>query len=284
MKANFIILWIDDTPTFIESVSEPILDLLNEKGFTGDIKIHKDEKGVLDDLRTSDVDLLVIDYGLPKKTGDELIEEIRSKHYYQDIIFYSQDGRPVEPFKDNPPDGVFFVHRDDAKDIIKRIISLKMKRLASAVFFRGWVVADAIEIENMLCGILLQCFEPKKQLKFGERMFGEEGPLEFGAKYKVLNGILKDHILALRGEPGKEEELKKLEACKRSLDLFPEEVIEVRNAVAHQKTEVADTGHRKIKTKTKKAKEIVITEAECIKIRTNLRKHRENLVALSVLI
>jgi CheY-like chemotaxis protein len=133
MKPNFLILWVDDTKSFVESVQVPILDFLTEKGFTGGIELHKDENGVLESLRRQEVDLIVVDYNLPKKNGDELIDEIRAKHYYQDIIFYSADGRPVEPFKQDPPDGVFFSSREDARDIIKRIIALKMRRLTDAV-------------------------------------------------------------------------------------------------------------------------------------------------------
>jgi len=162
MKANFLILWIDDTRTFVESIRDPILELLTKKGLTGDIEFHKDEDGVLASLKKTEVDLIVVDYNLPKKKGNELIEEIRAKDYYQDIVFYSQDGRPVDSFKDNPPDGVFFVSREDAKDLIKKIIGLKLRRLADPVFFRGWVVADAIELERLLEGVLFKCF-PDKQ-------------------------------------------------------------------------------------------------------------------------
>jgi hypothetical protein len=68
------------------------------------------------------------------------------------------------------------------------------------------------------------------------------------------------------------------------LNLFPEEIIEIRNALAHQLAEIQETGHKKIKTKTKADKELVITPEKCIAIRKNVRKHFANLVELESLI
>ncbi len=282
MKPNFRILWVDDTKTFVESVRGPIIDLLTEKGFTGDIELHKDEKGVLDSLKKSEVDLIVIDYNLPKKKGDELIEEIRGKNCYQDIIFYSQDGRPVEPFKQNPPDGVFFVNRTDARDTIKRIISLKMRRLADTVFFRGWVVADAIELEYLLEGVLCKCF-PDRQTARVKRFLEQNRVYDFGQKHKILSGIIDDSIDELKqGDGGPAaEKVKALSACKKVLDGFPIDVIGIRNTAAHQASERTEEGVRKIKARAKQGGvEVVLTEEQCIKIRTKLQAHKKNLHAL----
>jgi CheY-like chemotaxis protein len=282
MKPNFIILWVDDTKTFVESVQGPIIDLLTDKGFTGHIELHKDEKGVLHSLKTSEVDLIVVDYNLPRKNGDELIEEIRSKNYYQDIIFYSADGRPIEPFKQNPPDGVFFASREDARDIIKRIISLKMRRLADTVFFRGWVVADAIELEHQLEGVLCRCF-PDKQTTRVKRFLEQNRVYDFGQKHKILSGIIDDSIAELKQEGGAtaSEKVKALSACKKILDSFPKEVIGIRNTAAHQESERTEEGGRRIRPRAKQGGiEVVLTEAQCVKIRTNLQTHKKNLDAL----
>jgi CheY-like chemotaxis protein len=280
MKPNFLILWVDDTKSFVESVREPILDLLQEKGFTGEIDIHKDEVGVLEKLKKCEIDLIVIDYNLPKKKGDIIIEEIRGKNCYQDIVFYSQDGRPVEPFKQNPPDGVFFVSREDARDVIKRIIKLKMSRLADTVFFRGWVVADAIELEHLLEGVLCKCF-PDKQAVRVRRFLEQNRVYDFGQKHMILSGIVADSISELKeGGTNAADKIKALSACKKILDTFPKEVISIRNTAAHQLSERTEDGARRIKPRTKHGDEVVLTEAQCIKIRTNLQAHRQNLDTL----
>jgi CheY-like chemotaxis protein len=280
MKANFLILWIDDTKTFVESIRDPIIELLTKKGLTGDIELHKDEDGVLASLKKTEVDLIVVDYNLPKKKGNELIEEIRAKNCYQDIIFYSQDGRPVDSFKDNPPDGVFFVSREDARDVIKKIIELKLRRLADPVFFRGWVVADAIQLEHLLEGVLFKCF-PDKQAVRVKRFLEQNRVYDFGQKHMILAGIISDSIAELQ-QVGTSEAKKKIQGlteCKTILDGFPKEVIGIRNTAAHQASAHSD-GIGKIKSRTKQGIEVILTEPECIKIRTKLQRHKQNLNSL----
>lgn len=274
MKPNFFILWVDDDKSFVESLKGPIEDLLGAKGFTVAIDTHKSETGVLEKLKTTDVDLIVVDYNLPKKNGDELIKEIRSKHYYQDIVFYSQDGRPSAPFNNNPPDGVFFAKREDAKDIIKRIIAYKMRRLSDVVFFRGWVVADAIELEKQLEFVLCKCF-PEKQVPRIKRFLGQSRAYDFGQKHMILAGIIGDAVSELKAD-GASEKASALMACKKILDSFPKEVINIRNTAAHQASERTEDGKRKIK-KRAEGGEVVVTEEECVTIRCKLQNHKANL-------
>jgi len=283
MKPNFFILWVDDTKTFVESVQDPILELLTGKGFTVKIDWHKSEAGVLDRLKDTDVDLIVVDYNLPKTKGDELIEKIRSKNYCQDIVFYSQDGRPDDPFKQNPPDGVFFAKREDAKDRIKRIISYKMKRLSDIVFFRGWVVADAIELEKQLETVLCRCF-PDKQHPLIRRFLEQNRAYDFGQKHSILSGIINDSITELSNDKDAAEKVKALSECKKVLNCFADEVIEIRNTAAHQASEYAADGIRKIKSRRKLKAEVLVTEEECAKIRRKLQGHKANFDKLLTLL
>ncbi len=283
MKTDFSILWIDDNLDFVDALLPPLEKWMDEHGgFALVVHKHKSEAGIFDDLEKKDIELIVIDYRLRTKNGDVLIGEIRNKNFYQDIIFYSVGGIPNDVFT-TPPDGVFFVDRTYARDRIKDLIGLKIKRASDLATLRGWIVADAIELEVILGRVLAKCFKEKEAL-FTERVLSEEGMFDFGKKHKVLNGILKDHIATLNKSAPQSQETPKFQACKKILDLFPKEIIEVRNALAHQLAEIAETGHKKIRTKTKEAKDIVITPDECAKIRKNVRKHLANLLELESLI
>jgi hypothetical protein len=56
-------------------------------------------------------------------------------------------------------------------------------------------------------------------------------------------------------------------------------VIHVRNALAHQGTDITEGAVPKIKVaKAKKKKEF--TAGDCAQVRKNLRRHRDNLLAL----
>ena len=282
MKTDFAILWVDDNKDFVESLKPQLESWMNQHGFSLVVHWHKSESGVASDLKTKDIELIVLDYKLPKKNGDEIIKDIRSKNCFQDIIFYSQGGDPHSAFT-VPPDGIFFVDRNDAKDRIKQLIELKIRRLSDLATVRGWIVADAIELESVLGRLLGKCFKSMETL-FIDRVLSEEGVFDCGKKHKILNGILKDQISALaKGEP-KSAQLVQLQACKKILDVFPKEIIEIRNALAHQIAEISETGHKKIRTRTKDAKEILITHEECVKMRQNVRKHQANLSELGKLI
>jgi CheY-like chemotaxis protein len=252
---------------------------LNDQGFELKVLMHKDETNVIKEIKDKDVELIIIDYKLSKRNGDVLIDEIRQSGCYQDIIFYSQEKLPEKRY-----DGVFYVSKGDAKTRIKELIELKLKRSSDLVSVRGWIVADAIELEGMVTDLLLQCFTQKKGLTFTERLLGQESHLELGAKYIILSGVIKDLIVSLQGQETKnKKKIEQLSQCKVVFSKFPDEVIEVRNAIAHQKVEEVKTG-KIIKKRTKKGDEIHLNETTYIQIRKDLRKHQDNLITLQSLI
>ena len=100
MKINYNILWVDDYPKDMKIQIEKIGKVLEskyylmkgqEKPFTSydkfiDYLNNKTEKDF------SNIDLILIDYNLSdkaKKTGIDIIDLLRKKNIYTDIIFYS---------------------------------------------------------------------------------------------------------------------------------------------------------------------------------------------------
>ena len=283
MKIDFSILWVDDNKDFVESLRPQLDKWMDDHGLGLTIHWHPGEAGVYADLTKHDVELIVLDFKLKGgKKGDAIISEIREKGFFEDIIFYTTGAIPNTIFA-LPPDGVFFVDRGDAKDRIKDLIGLKIRRASDLATLRGWIVADAIELEAIMGRVLAKCFKDMEVL-FRDRVLVEEGMFDFGKKHKVLNGILKDQIAFMNRDQAQHPALSKLQACKKIFDNFPKEIIEVRNALAHQMAEIAETGHKKIKTKTKEAKAIVITPEECVTIRKNIRKHLDNLLSLEAMV
>ncbi|MDR1304758.1 MAG: hypothetical protein LBK76_05995 [Verrucomicrobiales bacterium] len=283
MKTDFPILWIDDKKSLVDPLKKRLEDWLDKKGFTLVVHFHADGEKIIDDLGKKDIELIILDYKLRgAKTGDQIIQEIREQSYYQDIIFYSQGGIHNNVFS-RPPDGVFFVDKNDAIQRIKELIDLKINRLSDLSILRGWIVADAIELEHTIGELLALCFKEKASL-FTARILEAEGLLDFGKKHRILNGILKDKISHLNITAPRSPLLENLQASKKILNTFDEEVIGIRNALAHQKAELLATGRKKIRTMGKQAKEIEITPTHCVSIRNNIRKHQKNLAAVKLLI
>lgn len=314
MKTDFSILWVDDNREFVESLTGPLTTWMAEHGFALVVCAHKGELGIEADLKTKEIELIVLDYKLRgSKRGDEIIRDIRAKNYYHDIVFYSGGPIPGEVFA-APLDGVFVAEKNDAKEIIKALISLRLRRASDLATFRGWFVADSIELESRVVQLLKKCHDTWPDL-FKERAmavlteegafffgrlreffaevlkghlhdltFSGEGAFDFGGKHKILSGIIKDQMALLAKEKPPRKQLQSLQSCKTTLDLFPAEIIAVRNALAHQVAEESGSGHKKVRTRTRAGHEIVFTHEECCNIRKNLRKHLENLRALGDLI
>src|SRR4051812_37744156 len=111
MKIDFPILWLDDNAQFVDSHKAPLIQWMDEQGFALLVNARTNA-GSLDNDLHSDVELIVLDFHMPGSNGDAIIERIRKKQCYQDIIFYSQDDLSKAQFA-SPPDGVFFVHKQD---------------------------------------------------------------------------------------------------------------------------------------------------------------------------
>jgi hypothetical protein len=276
MKTDFSILWVDDNAEFVDSLARPLRTWMESHGFSLVVYPHKGEAGVENDIKTKDIELIILDYKLRgNKKGDEIIKNIR-ENYYQDIVFYSGGPIPPEVFA-TPLDGVFTVEKKDAKDCIKSLIALKIKRASDLATFRGWVVADSIELESVLGRVLSKCFKEQRDV-FTKCVLGHEGLFDFYKKHLVLNNLLHDRMENLK-KAGDAASLAKVQTCKKILDAFSDEVIHIRNALAHQVAEDGETGQKKIKVKGK-AKEFLNTPESLIKIRKDLKRHRDNLVEL----
>lgn len=279
MKTEFNILWVDDNKEFVQSLKQPLTKWMDDQGFTLKVIEHADENGVLADLTKTDVELLVFDYKLPGKDGDSLIEEVRANQHYHDVVFYSEGDLPSKSL-----DGVFFVSREHARERIKEVINFKILRAMDLCTVRGWVVADAIELEQRLGKLLPRWFVGSEQL-FAERVLHHDGLFDFGKKQAVLNGILKDHIAGLEksGEKAKKADFEK---CKTVLSQFDQEIVQVRNMLAHQHVEIDDKGKRRLRSKagSKKGDLVEISPEQCTKFRKDIRKHSMNLDSLEKLL
>jgi len=276
MKTDFLTLWVDDNLLLVESIQMDLERWLDDKkGCALKVLKHKDEAGVLEDIKSYDIELIIIDYKLPRENGDVLIERIRESGCYQDIIFYSEGPLPETRF-----DGVFYVSKEDAKTRIKELIELKLRRSSDLATLRGWIVADAIELEIMLDEILIDCFAPKHEL-FDTQIMSRSGVLDFFKKQAIINSVLSDELERLnQAKDSSSERYQKLQQCKQILKSFELEIINYRNSVAHAKVESTPDGIKRLKKLVKKPEYFDFDEESIAQGRRNLRKHRDCLITL----
>jgi hypothetical protein len=295
MKLDYHIIWIDDTPDWVQSIEPSLRRHFDELGFR--LTIEHRTSGDDENLWINDpeADLFVIDFNLPKQNGKELIDLIRKRDVFTEIVFYSQDS-PRKKFE-VAPDGVYFSSREDAEDRIKRVIELALKRESSISYVRGVVIAETIDLEVRLGELLIRSFGEKGDL-FATRILEHDGLFDFGKKFAVLNGIVKDRLTEankiaqltaqqaqLQGVAAAEvvkavEKAATLKKLKEELNAFDNDVIKTRNMLAHVRKSRDADGKVMLKAIKKGYPDIIVTEEWFRQTRKSLIRHAENLEAL----
>ena len=196
MQLEYRILWIEDDPDFVDSVKEDLNDFISEKGFIPIIKLVKKEelKTILDEnLRV--YDLFLIDYKLSagsysQESGEKLIERIRQKKFFNNIIFYSSEFEKIKSF--NLP-GVFVLDRgailvEDENDFCS-MIAFFLEKDMNLNTMRGIAMSEVAKYDQKIITILKEhC--PKEKLcevtKEGVKKFNES------VQKKSVNKLWKD--------------------------------------------------------------------------------------------
>ena len=269
MSIEYKILWVDDSPDWVESIEDSIKSHLEEKGY--DPKIELKESGAdVDTSKLSDIDLIIIDYQLPGDNGDELIKQVRDKECLTQIVFYSQD--IIEP-----DDHLYRVHcstRDDVEECIKKVVDETIERAQDITLVRGFIIAEAIDVENILEECMAKIFEDKGEL-FSEKVIRAKPPVyDSDKKYRFVKEIVTGRIEDSGEGSERAEELQEIDNTMKKLT---KEVFAQRNILAHSKITINDNGSIKLEGINKQTKEINFSQEWLSKTRKNIAKHKDNL-------
>lgn len=278
MKTDIHLLWIDDNKDFVEGKKPRLTDWLNDQGFGFDVHYQKSAAGAVQMLKNEDIALVVLDYHLGKKNGDTIIQEFRGEGLYQDIVFYSQDfgSKTFEHM-----DGVFKAIRDDVEVRIKRLLELRIRSSSDFATFRGWFLADSIELEIIVGRIITKLFG-KHGDQFKERVLDQDHWLDFAKKHQLLNGLIKDRVAQLNA--AKDAAAVAMSGCRTTLSKFVDDIIHPRNGLAHQPSELHEGG-KKIKTRAKGDNAQITDDPKTLnKLRRAIRTHHQNLIELERLV
>lgn len=175
MNSTYKLLWIDDSKDYIEATKELIEKTIRSNRMTPQITTYSDyiefTKKELDnfDLEIFDMyDQIVIDFSLSGITGDAIIEDLRKRKIYTDIVFYSSHFDKMNDTlnKRNQLDGVFCSRREDLTSIIDRVIKKNLKREFRIANIRG-LIMDSTSDFDYICRtntlVLFSKLTPEKQ-------------------------------------------------------------------------------------------------------------------------
>lgn len=276
MSIEYKILWVDDTPDWVESIEDSIKSHLEEKGYDPEIEL-KESGDSVDISKLTKVDLIIIDFRLPNINGDELIKEIRNKECLTEIVLYSQEAfTPSEHF-----DGVFYVTRDQAEELIQRVIDRTIKKAQDITLIRGFIIAEAIDVENILEECMAIVFGDKGEL-FTEKVINAK-PSIFSAneKYVFVKRVVESLIKDEQENTTRRTELENIEKAMKKL---PDEIFEPRNILAHSKKKINDDGSTTLEGVNRKIPKIDFNQEWLSSVRKDIAKHKENLMQLKELL
>lgn len=276
MKLQYTILWIDDASTWVDSIEDSIKD-------NADVEVLsiKKENGVNIEslLEENRIDLFLIDKNLQFIQGEEIIKRIRKHGELSQIVFYSQDHSVTSSI--DGWDGVISVHRDDVESEAKTFIETFAEYSKSISIMRGMIIAESIDIENILVDIIEKLFGETFQL-FQKRVL-DKRKLDFNSKWRFVQGCLKEKIQEIDNQDSQNPLLIELRECKKILNDLDEEIIVQRNILAHSKAKFGgNNGSLKLPNLDKQ--DIVFNNEWKRKVRSDIKKHHKNLYKIAKLI
>lgn len=300
MKLNYYILWVEDDNSWFETTSELFEDTITSYGFHPVVERKKSLDEVIKELVGNGLkkyDIFLIDFKLRNsKDGDSIIDFLRDKNIYTDIIFYSSDKQSiVDSIKEHLFEGVYHSDRKDIEDKFEKVFLTTIKKIEEINSMRGLIVGETSELDAMIEESLSKCFELGIEKAYDVNDFVSKQIFEKAeskntflmAEYEK-GGItaIFAHIDSIRKWELLRHILKKNKALHEGISGFlsvnspyQNEVIEIRNKFAHARVIVDEDGKEYLKAQIG-AEHYKFDEESFKTIRTNLKKHRESLVVL----
>jgi CheY-like chemotaxis protein len=289
MNIEYNILWLDDQiDEFVEDEwVDKIRNYLQNEGFIPEIITTSKYDEFTQKLDDS-FDLILTDYHMTSKNGNEVVNEIRRKSILTEILFYTAQGDLTEIGK---IDRVSFVetngnhHEQVIQETIK-LIGLTIKKFQHIVSMRGMIMHETSTLDNSTADILTKYIDSGKanydQItdsiceKMSTQLQKKQEIVKKAKQSHNLKKLMKDNFLF--SADYKIDALKKILSDLKAIDFtdaYKEEVNNIRNIFAHViLINDEQTGKKYFKARDDK---IIFDEKLCKKIREDIRKHKGNI-------
>jgi len=274
-----------------------IYTFLSEQGFEPYISTVRNEKEFFENLNDS-YDLILTDFHLNETTtntrnGDEIIEEVRNKSIFTEIMFYSAQGDVADTIK---KDRITFfdtrkatgnIHYEKIVDKAISLISLTIKKFQHVVVMRGMIMNETSTIDAEMLEIVTDFIQKSNSDEVKKRIFDEligfhSRKLDDSKKFKRngrIDSVLKDPLLISSSQRANAiEEIINLLGTENFIEDLRVNIIKVRNDFAHAVyVKDKETGREYF---LDKKDGIDFNEEKCKEIRINISKHRQNIINL----
>lgn len=302
MELQYNILWFEDEDRFVEPYQVRIGNYLDDLGgFVLNLTVEENADNLESLLSGNEFDLILVDWNLTsgkskKKTSSKkLIQDIRDNGVYTQIIFYSG----ISAFREEEYEleGIYFADTDDDNLFmrIKEIIQNTLQRNLRVSITRGLFIASTIYLVEKLEDLLLKILKVHStRLSFFQDYVVQSEFFNDAAKYRIIKDYLNLEIAELKQKiadtDNKEkikltEELKKIKGIKKKFNKFLEDILELRNDLAHAKPVSDQKNTLNIWIKKERChKHVTFDLPKCKEIRKKFHAYEKNLDEISSLI
>lgn len=323
MNLGYKILWFEDEPASFRAKKRLVKRIVENFGFNFPEPRNEIDGANIDNLNFAQYDLIISDLKLSDVEGTTLLDIIRDKGIYTEVIFYSSIGESAlrEELKKFEIDGVYCADRtnENFKEKVEKVIETTIKKVQDVNNTRGLVIAETIllekKIENILLGYfnetekildeqkdeLLKNIHTKKvtrhksdieeleKVDFKDiKTLIEKDILTASNSFDAIHSILKSKIKELGTQMSQkgisaderkefEEKRQGLKDIKAELNNFRDEILKIRNTLAHVEEEFDEDGIPYLNSLNSDGTTLKFDNAEYIRIRRNFIKHNINL-------
>jgi len=298
MKLDYKILWLDDKmDAIIEGeFDKEIREYLAEEGFNPIVDTAKTETEFFQKLDDS-YDLILTDYHLNEtkgivRNGDVIIQEVRDKSIFTEIMFYSAQGEVVDTIKldritfVDTRKSVIRIHNEAIVDRAKKLIDLTIKKFQHIVTMRGMIMNETSSLDMQMLNIIKMSLSSEK-INFDElavKIYDDLNVL-YDEKNELVNNCRKSGKFKLLAKDNfvfsADYKIRTLGQILNSLNIddyseeYKEEINSIRNKFAHAILLRDDATGREYFKYGEDG--ITFDENLCRKIRKDINKHKINL-------
>ncbi len=178
MNTVYRMLWIDDSDDFVDMTKELLDEVVEKNNMVPKIipyytfeEFKQAELEHFDKDRFNLYDQIIIDYALSETTGDKIIQDLRSRNIYTDVVFYSSNYENLKAElrkSDEHLDGVFFSPREQLTSSVDKVIKKNLKREYNIANIRGLIMDSTSEFDYICRTVALELYKKlseDKQLK-----------------------------------------------------------------------------------------------------------------------
>lgn len=300
MRINYRVLWFEDNASSYSTKKTFVKDIVEDFGFNFVEPRNEVDGTNIENIPYSMYDLIIVDMSLANRsTGIKLIDTIRKKSVFTEVLFYSSKGEKAvrEALANYNIDGAYCSGRDndDFEYKVREVIYTLIKKTQDINNLRGLVMAETSELDKKMEDLLLYFFAQNKS-KESESLFDEilkkvekdyrknlqrSTTCDKKCMHKIRNKPIEKIINSLDfNSSRKARTLNKLiehigfsikgyDIDTSFYDAYEEDILRTRNLLAHSQSRINDSGTEILVSKTD-GNEISFDDEKIKKIRQRI--------------